>query len=174
MAALTITEGTFHIFTFKDGILSKVAHDLRLSALSFEIGIEGERVTVRVPTQGIRVDGAMKKGRLNARTLSAKDNRDVIKNIEKDVLKTSTFPAAHFEGRIQEPDSERFSVDGDLELVGRKRPLTITVERRDGRLVARAEIVQSRFGIKPFSAMLGAMKVKDRVEVEVTVNDPRS
>jgi hypothetical protein len=33
-------------------------------------------------------------------------------------------------------------------------------------------IVQSQFGIKPFSAMMGALKVKDEVEVNLDVALP--
>ena len=33
-------------------------------------------------------------------------------------------------------------------------------------------IVQSSFGVKPFSAMMGALKVKDEVEVDLDVRLP--
>jgi hypothetical protein len=42
----------------------------------------------------------------------------------------------------------------------------------DGRLTGSMTIVQSQFGIKPFSAMMGALKVKDEVEINLEVALP--
>jgi hypothetical protein len=40
------------------------------------------------------------------------------------------------------------------------------------RLKGKVPIVQSNFGVKPFSAMMGALKVKDEVEVDLDVKLP--
>lgn len=172
MAAHRITEGTFQILTFKEGLLSKVAHDLRISAPRFEIEVDGEKVSARVFTRDLIIDGAMKKGAFSPKTLSDKDKRDIKGNIDKDVLKTAAHPEIRFEGTASDPSGSRFRVDGQLELVGRKGPLSVQVERSGGKLRAKAEIIQTRFGVKPYSAMLGTLKVKDRLEFVVEVADP--
>jgi len=183
MSTIEITEGTLHIFTFKAGLLSTIAHDLRLTVPHFTLDIDGENVRGRAQMTEIIVDGAMKRGVLQPRGLSDKDKADVRENIAKDVLKSATYPQVSFEGtapggvRLEGPagpdaSSARFTVSGQLEIVGRKQPISFSVERRGGRLLARAELLQSRWGIKPFKAMLGTLKVQDRIELTLDIADP--
>lgn len=172
MSTTTITEGKLRILTFKEGLLSRVAHDLQLTAPTFRIEVDGEQVRAVVPTREIVVDGAIKNGTLQPRTLSDKDKRDARDNMAKDVLRSSTYPEARFEGRLQGAEADRFRVEGQLEVVGRKQPITFSAERRAGRLHFHAELIQSRWGIKPFSAMLGTLKVKDRIELHLETADP--
>ena len=58
-------------------------------------------------------------------------------------------------------------VRGTLELVGRSAPLELTLRARDGRLVGEVEFKPSRWGIKPYKALAGAIKLQDRVKVRV-------
>ena len=56
---------------------------------------------------------------------------------------------------------------------GQSRPVTLDMAvTPPGRLSARTTVVQTQFGIKPFSAMMGALKVKDEVEVDLDVRFP--
>ena len=58
------------------------------------------------------------------------------------------------------------SVQGDLTLAGTTQPLTFDLAvGDDGTLKATALVTQSRWGMKPYSAMWGALKVLDDVEV---------
>ncbi len=59
-------------------------------------------------------------------------------------------------------------VDGDLTLVGNTRPLKLTlVVASDGTFSGAATLRQRDFGIKPYSALFGTLKVKDEVTVTV-------
>jgi len=57
--------------------------------------------------------------------------------------------------------------------VGKTRPATLAVRvsprSRIPRVRATTSIVQTEFGIKPYSALLGALRVKDVVELAVEV-----
>lgn len=154
--------GVVRVFTFKKGLLSKVAHDLRLSFQHFELDWEGPRVTARFQTASLRVDGVMRKGQLRPEVLSAKDCRDVLKNTEKHVLHWQRFPVATFTGQVEVRGS-LLDVRGQLELVGRRAPVSFTLRRQGERAQGETEIVPSRWGIPPFSALMGAMRVQDRV-----------
>jgi polyisoprenoid-binding protein YceI len=63
------------------------------------------------------------------------------------------------------------TIHGELTLHGQTAPQDLTLNRvgRVGNDQWRVsgEVVQSRFGIKPFTAFLGALKVKDEVRFEV-------
>ena len=69
-------------------------------------------------------------------------------------------------------EGDRAQVEGDLTLHGVTN--RISVEARDDGARWNAEIIlyQRQFGIKPFSAMLGALKIKPEVEVSISVPHP--
>ena len=59
-------------------------------------------------------------------------------------------------------------VDGDLTLVGNVHPLSFDITfGDDGALSATAVITQSDWGIKPYSALFGTLKVIDDIEITV-------
>jgi polyisoprenoid-binding protein YceI len=62
-----------------------------------------------------------------------------------------------------------YDVEGTLTLTGVSRPVTVEVRRDGERLVAEVLVHQPAFGIRPYSAMLGALKVKADVLVRVSV-----
>ena len=60
------------------------------------------------------------------------------------------------------------SVRGDLTLLGTSHPLAFDVAVGDGgTLHAVAVVKQTDWGMKPYSALFGALKVVDEVEVEI-------
>ena len=167
------TGGTFRIFTFKDGLLSKIAHDLQISAPEFRVTVEGEALHAEVALNTLVVDGAVKAGRLCPDTLSAKDKREILQNLARDVLELSRYPRARFEGAAAEQGDGSLSVSGALELHGQRRPLCFGLQRVDERLCGRFSLRPSAWGIKPFKALMGALKVQDRVDVALDL-DPLS
>src|ERR1019366_8767593 len=81
--------------------------------------------------------------------------------------------------------ADRRLPDGDVPLdrgARRRRPCDApgrAVPRRpdppregDGTVVGHAEIVQSAWGIKPYAGFLGALKLRDAVDVDVDVSVP--
>jgi polyisoprenoid-binding protein YceI len=74
------------------------------------------------------------------------------------------------------PTADGFIVQGDLTIVGATRPaeLIVVVGLIASRLrgTVTTTVVQSSFGIKPYSAMLGALRVRDAVEVRAEVRLP--
>ncbi len=63
-------------------------------------------------------------------------------------------------------DGGRLAVEGELTLVGRTNPIAFELEvGEDGALSAGAVVTQTAWGMKPYSALLGALKVQDDVEV---------
>ncbi len=79
-----------------------------------------------------------------------------------------TFQSSSIRGR-----GAGFVVEGTLTVAGNPRPLTATVEldRADGRVHARCSVglIQSEFGVTPYSAMLGQLRVADEVRVELAL-----
>jgi polyisoprenoid-binding protein YceI len=57
-------------------------------------------------------------------------------------------------------------VEGELTLAGKTKPLGLELSvGADGKLAATAVVAQTAWGMKPYSALWGALKVLDEVEV---------
>ena len=78
-----------------------------------------------------------------------------------------------FRGKA-EPVGGSYRISGELTLHGKTRPLTVAGQARDGRQVFEVSLHQPDFGIKPYSAMLGTLKVKADVKVRIAVPWPAS
>jgi hypothetical protein len=64
-------------------------------------------------------------------------------------------------------------VHGELELAGRRHPIDFALlAGDDGRLTGSAMVKQTDWGIKPFSALFGTLKVADVVEVAIDARVP--
>jgi hypothetical protein len=49
------------------------------------------------------------------------------------------------------------------------RPVTLQGRVADGRIVGGATVVQSRWGIRPYSAFFGALKLSDEVKIDFDI-----
>lgn len=159
---MRIRTGQVHVFTFKEGLLSAVAHDLRLTARGFTITIEGTQVTASFPVEHLKIDGAIRNGRLDDRALKPKHKREIRDTmLGGRILKARANPEITFRGR-----REGMRVIGDLIMAGRSVPIDMTVTELNGRYKGRVDLQPTRWGIAPYSAMFGTLKLQDRVVVD--------
>ncbi|MET0340592.1 MAG: YceI family protein [Polyangiales bacterium] len=158
-------DATILIYTYKEGLLSKLAHDLRLTVTRFEIIARGTEVTASIAASSLRIDGVMKDGRLFRDALGGGDLEKIRDNM-RDTLRLGEHPEVRFVGRTgsREPP---FSLSGTLTLAGVTQPFSTLLTLRDQRLLGDVEIVPSQWGIKPFRALGGALRVQDRVRVRI-------
>ncbi len=160
-----IRSGSIHVFTFKTGVLSRVAHDLRFSLRRFEIEASGTDVRGRFWPDSLDVEGVMSAGALDAQALSTSDREDITRTLRTKVLHTERFAVAEFRAHVRvENDADRM-LDGELELHGRTLPLAIRLDENRGVARGQVELQPSRWGIEPYKALLGAIKLQDRVLV---------
>jgi polyisoprenoid-binding protein YceI len=162
--------GTIHVFTFKDGVLSAVAHDLRIRLEKFDITLEGNAVRAELDLKSLFVDGPIEKGVLNADQYDAGKRADVEKAMHGDVLHTSKYPTGLFIGTATQQGAG-YSVNGELELAGKKAPLAFDVQAEGGVFRTSFEIQPSQWGIAQYKALLGAIRVKDIVRIEATLSE---
>jgi polyisoprenoid-binding protein YceI len=67
----------------------------------------------------------------------------------------------------------RLSIDGELTMAGSTRPITAELGvGADGRLSGTIAVTQSAWGIKPYRGLMGALKVRDDVEIVVDAELP--
>lgn len=161
------------VFTFKEGMLSAIAHDLKIKVGRFSVEAEGDpaapsRLSASFEVASLRVQCAMKDGAENHDSLSDGDKKKIEKTIADEVLNPAKFAQVRFESTKIEGDR----IEGKLTLHGVERPLSL-VARREGSLrVVEVSLDQTQFGIKPYSAMMGTLRIKPQVTVRLSASWP--
>ena len=70
-------------------------------------------------------------------------------------------------------DDGALTVSGDLTLFGSTQPISFDLQVGDGDELHGSAIVRhSQWGVKPYSALFGALKVADEVEVRIDARLP--
>ena len=107
--------------------------------------------------------------------LSPDDKRAIERNLADEVLDAARHPEIRFTGQASLPAAATEAppttcqVRGVLQLRGRSRELAFTAHRSDGLWRAEVRLLQPDFGIRPFTAMLGTLKVKPEVLVRLAL-----
>ena len=159
------------MFTYKEGLLSVVAHDLKIRVAAFTITVDEttRAIEARFDATSLRVVSAMQDGKESRGTLSAANKKEIEGNIVRDVLAAAEYPEIRFVSKRVEPRGDGYLVTGTLALHGKQRALQVTVRQDGERYVAEARVHQPDFGIRPYSALFGTLKVQADVTVRVTV-----
>ena len=163
-------KGTIYVFTFKDGILARAAHDLRIHLSEFDVGLEGEDIHVELPLNALTVDGPVEAGEVQLDQYDAGKKADVQKAMHEDVLHTAQNPTARFKGKAA-PRGDGFAVSGQLELNGKTAPLAFEVRKDGGAYRSSFEMQPSNWGVSQYKALLGAIRVKDVVRIELSLQE---
>ena len=153
------------IFTFKDkSLFSPIAHDL-VFGVEPRVTVQSGAVEVRIAAATLTVWGKVVGGRVEP--MSDRDHRDIEATTREKVLDVAHHPEIVFRGEVGAT-----SVRGMLQLAGRTAPLEVAFVREGGRVRGNVELVPSRWGIKPYSALFGQLRLQDRVRVEFDVAEP--
>lgn len=159
------------VYTFKDGLLSSVAHDLKIKVTRFSLKADGSGVEGRWDARSLVVDAVMREGREAQGVLGQRDMDKIAKTIREDVLTSDRYPEIVFKSeRVTVAEGrDKATIQGTLTLAGRSKPLTVEARRDGARWIAEVVLHQPDFGVKPYSAMLGTLKIKPDVRVRVSL-----
>jgi polyisoprenoid-binding protein YceI len=167
--------GALTVHTGRGGFGARAGHDLVIEVTRWSgiVRIDADRIeesTVEVAIDATSLE--VREGKGGAVPLLAINKSEIAKTINK-VLSTKRHPEIRFRSDAVRPTADGFSVHGDLTIVGVPRPaeLAVSVDADAGppRGTVTTTVIQSAFGIKPHSAMLGALKVLDAVEIRAEV-----
>ena len=159
------------VYSYKEGLLSKIAHDLRHKVTAFTVDLDHNQhlVTAELDARSLRVDCVMKEGSEAPGTLGDDDKRKIEGQIVEDVLHANDFPVIRYQSMSVRENDQGYEVDGMLHLHGVERPVNALARRENGHYVADFKIHQPDFGIKPFSAMMGTLKIRPDLIVHIEV-----
>lgn len=162
------------VLVFREGLLAAVAHDLLLRVTGFEISVDlgAPAVTARFDADSLRVVTAMRDGRALPDALGRADVRKIEATIASEILHAPRFPRIRFVSTEVDPTPGGYDVHGALTLGGTTRALVLSVHREGGGLASEVTLHQPDFGIEPYRAMLGALRVKPDVVVRAFAAAP--
>lgn len=163
------------IYTFKQGLLSALAHDLQLVLQRVELELDDGKIRSSFDLESLLVEGVVRSdGSLDPKKLSQSDYRKIRHTALHEILKVDRHPQAQFEGTVhEEATADRLRVEGALTLAGLRRAIpAMTVLPQAKGWVGTVEIQPSRWGIRPYRAMGGTLRLQDRVKIEVSLPKP--
>jgi hypothetical protein len=162
--------GTLTLHTGRAGAAAKVGHDLTLAIGRWSL--EGDPTTTM--TLVAELDSlTVVKGEGGLKPLSDKDKSTIVANA-LETLKAKQHPTVRVTVAGVSGHSE--TVTGSVTIAGREAQVALTVEATEGdpaEVLVTAVLPQSAFGIKPYSGLLGTLKVADDVGIRLKLSVPR-
>ena len=160
--------GRLTVHTRKGGAAAKAGHDLVIEVTSWQgelhVG-DTTTVTLRADARSMRV----REGSGGMTSLGDDDKASIEQTIDEEVLKGTPIEFRSTSCKLS-PEGDRLYVSGELELAGRRAPVTFDLSLNGARLNGSATVKQTDFGMKPYSALFGTLKVLDEVQVAVDAN----
>jgi polyisoprenoid-binding protein YceI len=151
------------------GLLRAVAHSPTLTA-------RPARVTVDLadPPGSSVVDATFRADGIQAPAdISASDREKMVENLRgREVLDAARFPSIDFRGRY-EGTLEGGTLSGELQVRTVVRAISMSIRvKREGDILAATGQWEGRLtdlGVKPFKALLGAIKLEDWIALRLDV-----
>ena len=149
---------SMHVHTYREGMAAKVGHDLIIEVTRWEATVDDGSIELTADPGSLEV----REGHRGVKPLTDKDRREIRKNIDAKVLGRSADRVPEHQRRRRAPST------GDLTMAGTTRPVSLRLESaRTAASAATIPLVQSQWGIKPYRGLMGALKVRDDVEIVI-------
>jgi polyisoprenoid-binding protein YceI len=165
-------QGTIEVRTYREGVAQKAGHDLIIDVRrwqgSAEVTSEGavSALSLEVDPHSLEV----REGLRGVKPLTDRDRAKIREDVEAKVLLGT--PIAFRSTALQSADGW-LRVRGELTVAGETHPVSYELEiTPEGRLRGTLPVTQTEFGIKPYRGFMGALKVRDTVEVKLDAQLP--
>ena len=163
-------QGTLAVRTSRKGTVAKAGHDLLIHVTKWHATLalgDEPAVTLEADATSLKV----REGTGGMMALDAGDLANIEQTIDDEVLQRQDIS---FRSTRAEEIADGLSVTGDLTLRGTTRPIAFDLSVADGRVRGEAVVKQTEWGMKPYTALFGALKVADEVRVEIDAGLPQS
>lgn len=163
--------GSIRIHTRRDGMAAVMGHDLVIELTSWEATVEvladGTPVSAQLDAdpRSLRV----REGSGGIKPLDEADRAEIESEIDAEILRGRPIS---FRSEAITAGDGALSVSGELTIAGATRPVHWELDRPSpDRIQATLPLRQCNWGIKPYSAMLGALKVADTIEIAIDISE---
>ena len=172
------TDGTLTLHTGVEGRAAKLGHALTLGLADWTATAQLDRDTLTgMELTAVLASLTVDSGEGGVKPLSDKDRRSIRDNA-LETLKAPKHPEVRVTSTTVTATASGYDVAVQVSIAGVVRPAVLQVTTTpDGdrvRVSGTTGIVQTEHGLAPYSAMMGGLKVTDRVEVrlDATVSRP--
>jgi polyisoprenoid-binding protein YceI len=158
---------TLRVKVFREGVAARMGHDLVLEVTRWEATLDLEPASPEIELTADPSSLEVREATGGVAALTDRDRAEIRKNVDRSVLREE--PIAFHSTSVQRSD-DRLVVEGDLTIAGRTNPIAATLDvAGDGSLTGTIPVTQTAWGIKPYRGLMGALKVRDEVEVVIGV-----
>jgi hypothetical protein len=169
MPTWTQDDATCEVFTFKAGLLSAVGHDLLLRCNQFTLTYDEDTVHGTFNGLAMEVVGAMKNGEVHEGALSEQDCVDILNNIRTGVFKRHEAAEITFVCDDLEEDDGLIEGEGTLTIPPNEHDIDFELSIDGDTAVCEVTLHQPDWGIAPFKALMGTLRIQPDVKVRITV-----
>ena len=167
-------DASLQIRTYREGAAARVGHDLVLDVTRWEATVEiaadagGSTVALSADPRSIEVS----EGRGGVKPLTGRDRDEILRNIDAKVLRGRPIGFRSSAVRLA-ADESRLVVEGELTIAGATRRISAALGvDGEGVLSGTIPLSQSGWGIEPYRGLMGALKVRDEVEIVIAARLP--
>jgi polyisoprenoid-binding protein YceI len=163
--------GQMVVKIYREGMAKKAGHDLIIDVKSWKATatISENPAESNFTATADAGSFSVREGVGGVKPLSEGDKADIKKNITQKIL---TSPEISFTSTSVQPNGDAATITGDMRIMGKTAPATVKLAQQGGKVKGNMTIAQTNWGIKPFQAMMGALKVKDQVDIEIEADLP--
>ena len=166
-------DGTVHVHVYREGMAQRIGHDLvmqvRRWSAAAELAADGVLTAIEFSASPSSLEVVGAHG--GARPLTAGDRSEIRRNLETRVLGDDPI---RFSSESVERHGDELRVGGALTLAGATRGVSFELAHAAGgsRVSGTVTVAQSEWGIEPYRAFLGALRVRDSVDIVVDLQLP--
>jgi polyisoprenoid-binding protein YceI len=160
---------SLQVRTYREGVAAKAGHDLIIDVTRWDATVEvadepaGWTIGLNADPRSLEI----REGLRGVKPLTDKDRVEIRRNIDEKILGSHPIEFRSRGVRLGD-DGGLLTVEGELSMAGSTRPVTaqLSVED-DGGISGTIPVTQSDWGIKPYRGLMGALKVRDEIEVVI-------
>lgn len=164
--------GRLLVRTARTGLGARAGHDLTIEVTRWRGNVvvraedpAGSSAAVEAEVDSFEV----REGTGGVKPLTDSDRGEIKATITGKILNARQHPMITFQSTRVTGTAEQFRVDGDLTVAGVTHPVVVAGRLTDGRARGSATVTQSQWGIRPYTAFFGALKLRDEVAVEFDI-----
>jgi polyisoprenoid-binding protein YceI len=159
-------DGTLTVRTGKAGAAAKAGHNLVIEVQRWQGTLTPDAVELTADARSMRVVSG--SGGISP---LGEDERDgIAQTIDEEVLQGGSI--AYRSSTVTAREGG-YDVEGELDLLGVRAPLSFSLSVDGDHLTGSAQVKQTDWRIKPYSALFGTLKVADVVEVSIDATLPK-
>ena len=167
-------DGTLAVRTKREGAAAKAGHNLliHVTAWTATVQLAEDPARTKLDLTADATSLRVRKGTGGMQPLGDDDKQNIEQTIDDEILKRQRieFHATTVQGATADG---RLSIEGELTLGGTAHPVAFELAiGAGGKLSAKAVVKQSLWGIAPYTALFGALKVADDLVVELKAKLP--